>query len=154
MNDNINNGNIFSNVPPEYTQTGYLIVRVSTARGAIPLENATVTVRGYDPSTTPDVSSGVLVSTRTNPDGSTDRIALPALPKALSQEAGNGKSFATYNIDVAAPGYYLQSNINVPIFEGITAVQNSYLIPLPENTTLGNEYYDRIRYFEGENPNL
>ena len=28
---------------------GYIIVRVSTARGAIPLEEATVTVLNYDP---------------------------------------------------------------------------------------------------------
>ena len=28
---------------------GYMIVRVTTARGAIPLENAIVTVHNYDP---------------------------------------------------------------------------------------------------------
>lgn len=141
-------------VPPEYTQIGYLIVRATTARGAIPLENAVVTVRGYDPSSNPDESSGILISTRTGVNGNTERMALPAPPKELSQESGNGKSYATYNVDVSAEGYLLQSYINVPIFEGVTAVQNAYLIPLPENGIPDASYYNRTRYYESENPNL
>ena len=135
------------------TGYGYMIVRVSTARGAIPLENATVTVSNYDPEF--EGGRGDIISVyATNRSGLTDRFALPAPPRELSMSPGNGKSYQSYNLTVTKEGYADQQYINVPVFEGITAVQNADLIPLPENGQTDRYQYGAEQFFESENPKL
>ena len=51
---------------PKEREVGYLVVRVSTALGAIPLEKATVNIRPVV-----QESSGVIYSLLTNSDGTT-----------------------------------------------------------------------------------
>ena len=106
---------------------GYLVVNVSTARGAIPLPGASVTVY-YDSPDNTDVHS-VLT---TNMSGKTDKIALPAPSRALSEVPGNEKPYATYTISVYKDGYYPANSTAVPIFEGITSIQPIEMLPLAE----------------------
>ena len=132
---------------------GYMIVRVTTARGAIPLEKAVVTVHNYDP----DFENGrgdVIAVYVTNNSGLTERFALPAPPVALSMSPGNGKSYETYSITVSKAGYHRQEYINIPIFEGITAIQNADMIPLPDNGQTDNFDPDAEFFFETENSTL
>jgi hypothetical protein len=132
---------------------GYMIVRVSTARGAIPLENAIVTVHNYDP----EFESGrgdIIAVYTTDASGRTERFALPAPSRELSLSPGNGKSYETYNVSVTKEGYYQQYYLNVPIFEGITAIQNADMIPLADNGQTDNFTVDDNIFFETENQNL
>ena len=129
---------------------GYMIVRVTTARGAIPLEGATVTVSNY----TPEFENGrgdVIAVYTTNNSGLTDRFALPAPPRALSISPGNGKSYETYNISVSKDGYAQQYYINAPVFEGITSIQNADMIPLSDNGQTDNFTTEGNIFFETEN---
>lgn len=135
------------------TGYGYMIVRVTTARGAIPLEGAIVTIHNYDP----EFESGrgdVIAVYTTNSTGITERFALPAPPRSLSLSPGNGKSYETYGITVTKEGYHRQEYINVPVFEGITAIQNADMIPLPDNGQTDNFDPNAEIFFETENPNL
>ena len=132
---------------------GYMIVRVTTARGAIPLENAIVTVHNYDPEFEGGRGDVIAVYT-TDPSGLTERFALPAPPRELSMTPGNGKSYETYNLSVTKEGYYQQYYANVPVFEGITAIQNADMIPLPDNGQTDNARIDDNFFFETENPAL
>lgn len=119
-------------IPNEMTGMGYLIVRATTARGAIPLEGANVTVRNR----LPEFEEGrgdAVVSSVTDRSGNTQRIALPAPPRAASETPGDAKPYSTYDIEVFADGYYQHRYYGIPIFDGITAVQQADLIPLPEN---------------------
>ena len=118
--------------------TGYLIVRVATARGAIPLEGATVNIRS---SAFPDEAitdgeaarQGQLIAVlRTDRDGLAPRVALAAPSRTLSESPGNGRSYATYDIDVALEGYMSNFYQNVPIFDTVTSLQTVELIPLSE----------------------
>ena len=127
-----------------------MIVRVTTARGAIPLEDATVTVSNYDPEFENGRGDTIAVYT-TNSSGLTEKFALPAPPRALSMSPGNGKSYQTYNISVAKDGYYQQYYINAPVFEGITAIQNADMIPLSDNGQTDNFTPDGTIFFETEN---
>lgn len=132
---------------------GYMIVKVSTARGAIPLEEATVTVYNYDP----EFENGrgdVIAVYKTNSSGLTERFSLPAPPRELSMAPGNGKSYEAYNLSVSKDGYYQQYYLNVPVFEGITAIQNADMIPIPENGQTDRDGYDNNIFFESENPKL
>ena len=132
---------------------GYMIVRVTTARGAIPLEGATVTVSDYLPDEEKERGNAIYTLT-TNASGLTDKFALPAPPRALSMSPGNGKSYLTYNIAVAKDGYYQQNYINAPVFEGITSIQNADMIPLSANGQ--SDRFDPFGniFFETENGNL
>ena len=132
---------------------GYMIVRVTTARGAIPLEGAHVTVSNYAPEF--EGGRGDIISVyKTDRSGVTERFALPAPPRSLSMSPGNGKTYTTYNIGVSKEGYYTQSYINAPVFDGITSIQTADMIPLPDNGQIDNFDPDGNRYFETENPNL
>ncbi len=135
--------------------TGYLIVQVSTARGAIPLEGARVDIRTYESETTSDsdTRADVVASLVSGRDGNTARIPLSAPPKAMSERAGNGTPYALYQAEVSLEGYYDQTYIGIPIFDGITAIQPAILIPLPENGTASIPRPEGTRFFENTDGN-
>ncbi len=134
---------------PSLTGMGYVIVNVTTARGAIPLEGAVVRIFNYENG---GENGALVVTQKTNSSGRTERIPLPAPPRSASQTPGNGKSYSTYNIDAQYDGYYNQYYINVPIFDGVTAIQNVDLVPVAENGR-GGQTLDS-RFYEIENPTL
>ena len=106
---------------------GYLVVRVTTARGAIPLENATVSVRG----TTPQ-NSGIIYSLETDISGLTPRLPLPAPPLSNSLSPDQSTPYSLWSIDVFCKGFVSKKYENVPIYSGITSVQSAELVPLSE----------------------
>lgn len=110
---------------------GYLIVRVTTALGAIPLEGISVTVRNYSKD---DPGRGSVVSTLvTDRSGKTAKLPLPAPPREYSVRPGVRTPYAAYSVDINTDGYYEQYYSNVPVFDGITSLQQADLIPLAEN---------------------
>ena len=122
---------------------GYLVVRVSTARGAIPLENATVSVRG-----TSAQSSDIIYSLETDESGLTPRLPLPAPPKSNSLSPDQSTPYSLWSIDVFKKGYVTARYESVPIYPEITSVQNAELIPLSE----GFMPYESVN--QNEAPNL
>ncbi len=108
----------------ELTGKGTLVVQVSLAKGAIPVEGAKVIV---------SLEDKVLGDFLTNKSGKTPVLTLPAPGKELSQTP-NGiiRPYSIYNIRISYPGYYAEEAINVPIFDGINSIQPVALVPLPE----------------------
>ena len=134
---------------PEYSEIGYLTVRVSTAGGAIPLENAAVNIRGGDID-----DSDVIYALTTNSDGLTPIVSLPTPPRSASQAPQNtAPAYAVYNIDVFATGYAPAFFHNVPVFSGITSVQPAAMIPLPSYDA-ENAYPRDITSVRESEPNL
>lgn len=117
-------------VPNNYPETGYMIVKVTTARGAIPLEGAAVIIRSEELG-----STDVLYSLTTDASGQTPRVSLPAPSRASSESPGNSRPFATYSIDVAADGYLPQSFSGVPVFSAVLSIQPAVMLPTPEGST-------------------
>ena len=133
---------------------GYLIVQVSTAGSAIPLPGVIVTVRDYDPENSGDVGN-VISSMVTDRSGKTPILALPAPARALSQAPGSAVlPYALYSIDVKTDRYYENFYANVPIFDGIVAVQPAVLQALPDNEYTDNAGRDVRIFFESQNPDL
>ena len=133
------------------TGSGALIVHVTTARGSIPLEGATVNVRNYRA----DAARGdVIASLVSGRDGNTPPVRLETVPRAASLSPDNGTPFISYNVEVHQEGYYDQSYINVPIFDGIVAIQPADMIPLPENGRTDSRTPDGQRFFESTAPDL
>ena len=134
--------------------TGYLIVQVSTAGGAIPLPGALVTVRDFDPETEAEVGN-VIASMRTDRSGKTPKLALPAPARALSQAPGSAVlPYALYSIDVQTDRYFENYYASVPIFDGIVAVQPAVLQALPDSKFSDNQARDTQIFFESQNPDL
>ena len=126
---------------------GYLVVHVTTARGAIPLEGAAVSIRQNEDEDTTS-RADILFATVTDRDGNTERITLPAPPRENSMSPGQVPPYATYHLEVRREGYGMQSFAALPIFSGITAIQPVDLIPLAEDGT-GNLLLPRDeRFFE------
>lgn len=137
--------------PDTQQGVGYMQISVNSGNGAFPLPNATVRVYEYNPETT--ASNGKLVKTlKTDRQGKTELISLTAPPRSSSLYPNSQKGYSTYNIEAYLDGYYPQQYINVPIFDGITAIQNISLVPIVEN---GRENYTyETRFFETENQYL
>lgn len=114
------------------TSEGYLTVRVSTARGAIPLSGATVNIRGGEKD-----SSAILYSLISDIDGRTERVALPTPPKENSDAPGGAIAYATYSIDVFKKGYIPLYFHNVPIFPSVISVQPAVMVPATGASTSG-----------------
>lgn len=121
------------------TDTGYLVVAVSAARGNFPIEGARVRVYA-----TENEDTRLLYTLITDSAGRTEKIELPAPPREASQTPDTGEiPYASYNIDTDYEGYYTIENINAPIYSGITSIQNVAMIPItdvkPNEDTRFNE---------------
>ena len=115
---------------------GFLSVNVKTANGALPIENANVTVYSAPPpslNNEPAMSeTDVVYSLKSDRNGKTQTVVLKAKPADLSKTPDEKFPFLAYNILVTKDGYYDSTYLNVPIFQGITSLQDVYLIPLSE----------------------
>ncbi|MBR7112013.1 MAG: hypothetical protein IKC75_03740 [Clostridia bacterium] len=134
---------------PRDTGTGFLVVQVTTASTAIPLEGAEVTVSG-----TKNAQSDVIYELKTGKDGKTPRVSLPAPSRADSQRPGTVPPFSTYNISVVLKGYEQAIYNEVPIFDGVVAMQQADLIPVPENQYPDGFGVKRPNLFENTPPTL
>ena len=144
-----NNYNIIGEVPAGYSGVGYLVVRVFTARGAIPIGGALVTVSYADAS----MPSPYAVLT-TDKSGRTPKISLPTPPLSLSLSPSDtsvyprSDPYALYNVQIMRDGFYTVNDLNVRIFAGITAIQDADLVPKAES--LPQTYYtDDSVYIDG-----
>ena len=137
------------------TGQGKLVFQITTAGGAIPLEGAEVTLRQSRGPT--DSGGDVLSVLYSGRDGKTEVLPLPAPARGYSLEPardGAPVPYALYNADVRMDGFYKQSYIRIPVFDGITSIQRASLIPLPENGYEGGTRPDGEMFVEGENPDL
>lgn len=115
------------------TSTGYLVVAVSTAKTAIPLENALVTVY----SILNNGDSELIYTVRTNRSGQTSALPLPAPPIGNSLTPGNPFPYSKYSVRVDYDGFYPISLSDITVFPDIVATLPVYLVPLEEFSNVG-----------------
>ncbi len=118
-------------------KNGYMTVRAYTAGGALPVEGATVRIRGAE-----EGNRDIVYSLLTDRDGVTERVSLPAPPRELSEYPDpTDVPFAIYDIEIIKEGYFTKRIYNVPVFDGINSEQLIAMIPSsenPENFPMGN----------------
>lgn len=124
---------------------GYVIVQATTASSAIPLEGARVRIYRAEQG-----DYEVLYNLVTGPDGRTERVPLTAPARSMSLSPSDGKPYASYSIEVSRDGYEGALFSAVPIFDGITAIQQANLVPLPENGYTDDFTLDGPRPFDTE----
>ena len=114
-------------------QKGSLIICVTTARMAIPIKNAGVSIFEVG-------SKNLLGFRRSNEEGKTEvfEIETPDIGESLSPQ-GNGNSvgdpFRVVDVQVDHPMYQSILIENVQIFPDRESIQNADLIPLSEYPT-------------------
>ena len=111
---------------------GFLTVIVRTANGALPIENAQVTIYDYGNGDSVVSNSDIIYVLSTDNSGRTQKVVLNTKSKDVSLAPKNQVPFKGYNINVTKEGYYDSSYVNVPIYQGVTSLQFVNLIPLSE----------------------
>ncbi len=112
---------------------GTLTVSVTSAEGALPIENATVTITGADAA-----NSDFTVTKYTSRDGVTPTISLPAPSYEFSQSPETPYAgFSSFDVDVYAANYYRKKIYSVSVFPGVNSTLPVSLVPysryVPEN---------------------
>ena len=130
---------------------GSLIVQVTTAQGAIPLEGARVDIRSYNPENALE-SGDIIASVRSGRDGNTPAVRLVSPPCTYADSPGGPKPYYLYQADVFLNGYYDQVYVGIPIYDGITVLQPAVMVPLPEDGS--TDPSRETRYFETDQPDL
>lgn len=107
---------------------GKILVRVSAAENAIPLEGVTVVItrRG----------SGAVLELlglrSTNADGQTTPVPVSTPDRELSESPSGEKSWSSVDITANTPGFERVIVENVQVFPGVTTIQDFALIPLED----------------------
>lgn len=108
-----------------FDKIGTLVIRAFTAGGALPVGGTVVKITGND-----EENRIVEYSIITDIDGVTEKIELPAPSGELSQSPGAKEpSYALYNIEISAPGYYTKRIFNVAVFDNTETIQTVNMIP-------------------------
>ncbi len=118
-------------------QKGSLIIFVTTARMAIPVKNAGVSIFEAG-------SKKLLGFRRSNEEGKTEvfEIETPDIEESLSPQGNDnaiGNPFRVVDVQVDHPMYQSILNEDVQIFPGRESIQNADLIPLSEYPTQSNQ---------------
>ena len=129
---------------------GRLVVRVSAASGAVPVSGATVIIRSSQ--NEPPVT--VLASLITDESGLTEPILVVTPPVSESLSPGGRQPFAEISTEVSADGYFTSSNLNIPIYPGITSIQPVTLIPLPDSEINARPSESNVFHNGAQHPNL
>ena len=129
---------------------GRLVVRVSAASGAVPVSGATVVIRSSQ--STPPITT--LATLTTDESGLTEPILILTPPLSESLSPGGKQPFTEISTEVSAGGYVTSSNINIPIYPGITSVQPVTLIPLPDSELGTQPSSDVVFHNDSQQPDL
>lgn len=109
------------------TEEGWIQVIVRKGDNAYPIPDASIIINS-----TEDDQLKLISNTMTDESGKTELIAVPAPNVSYSLESDNNvRPYALYNVSVFADGYFREKSVNVPVFAGITSVQQFNLVPLP-----------------------
>ena len=109
-----------------YDNSGTLIINATSAGGALPSSGTVVRILGGE-----EENRDVQYSLITDIDGISERIILPAPARELSLSPGAAlPSYALYNIEISAPGFYTKRIFNVAVFDGEETVQPVNMIPM------------------------
>lgn len=110
-------------LPSLNSETGGLIVNVTTLRGLYPIKNALVTVYTGLGDTYNEIDRDY-----TDESGRSKRFILPTPNKSLSQTAGSSEApYSLYNISVRSDGFVDWLETDIPVFPETVSLQNADL---------------------------
>lgn len=128
--------------PPEYfseeslgDSKGYILVNVRTGDESSAVEGASVMVTAIVEGKRVMLASGI-----TDQSGTTKKFEVPAPDLSHSQGPGSAtRPYNLFDVSVTAEGFFNARSVDVPVFSGITSVQNFSMIPVPLMMEAGSE---------------
>lgn len=124
---------------------GFITVNVRTAGGALPVSGAVVTIT--------DTKGNAVAVIISDISGSTDVVELPTPSKENSLIPNGGEVSSFYNVDASSDGFYNTVVSGIPIFDGITSIQQILMIPIAKGDS-PLQPKDLTRFSVSELPNL
>ena len=115
--------------------SGTLVTRVFTGRAELPIAGASVSVVKKDG----DRLLDLLTVQITGRGGDTEAYIIDTPEPEQSQSPGNPAPYALVDLWVDRQGFQLLVVEDVPIFPGVTSVQDLPLVPMPEDGGRGGE---------------
>lgn len=117
---------ISTETPDETQSVGRLIAIVTAIRSLYPVKGAKVTIF----TGTPD-NKTVIATDVTDESGRTGSFILPTPARQLSLQSGSQVlPYSQYNMLVEAEGYLDTIHLNIPVFSGVTSLQQSDMMLL------------------------
>ncbi|MBQ1519044.1 MAG: carboxypeptidase regulatory-like domain-containing protein [Ruminococcus sp.] len=141
--------------PPEYSSEeslgdckGYILANVRSGDESNPVEGASVSVTALIDGQRMMIASGL-----TDENGTTRKLEVP-VPDAVHSQAPDPsiRPYSLYDVSVKADGFFDARSVDVPVFSGITSVQNFNMIPVPLMTSPSAEtlvYYNKEPFPSG-----
>ncbi|MBQ3133438.1 MAG: hypothetical protein IJC17_04080 [Clostridia bacterium] len=125
-----NEASIIPPMLPPFDSIGYLQIHASAGNDAIPIPRAMIVV-------TRNVNGGeeLVALGETDQSGNTLTWSLPAPDPQMFESSTTAATPAYYTVRTFADGYVTVRNLLVPLYGGVTAIQDVNLIPLPEAVT-------------------
>ena len=115
--------------------SGTLVTRVFTGQAELPIAGASVSVVKKDGDRLLDLLT-VRVSGR---GGDTEAFSIETPSEDLSQSPGNPQPYALVDLWVDRQGFQLLVVEDVPVFPGVTSVQDLPLVPMRSDGGRGGE---------------
>lgn len=107
--------------------TGYILVNTRTGESSSPVVGASVLITAIVDGRREIIASGV-----TDDSGVSPKFSVPAPDLIHSQFPDSARRpYSLYDISVTAKGFFNARSVDVPVFAGITSVQNFGMIPVP-----------------------
>lgn len=116
---------------------GNIIVEVTTARGAIPMEGTDVVIDRLDGNDENGRQELIAVET-TNQSGRTRPVSVNTVSKELSLVPGNSEPFSTFYVTAAVMGFEPVKSRPVDVFANEISILKIDLIPKPEHLSGGD----------------
>lgn len=125
-----------------YINDGYVLAYVRTGDESSPVVGANVTITAAI-----DGRRVILASGLTDMNGTSPRFRLPVPDISHSQSPeAEIRPYSLFDVSVSAEGYFNARSVDVPVFSGVTSVQNFNMIPLPLMASPSSEtltYYNQ-----------
>lgn len=107
--------------------SGYILVNVRTGDESWAIEGAVVIISAVIDGRRIMIASGLA-----NNSGTTRLFEVPVPDLSYSQQPySDTRPYSLYDISVTAKGFFNARSVDVPVFSGITSIQNFSMIPVP-----------------------
>ncbi len=114
---------------------GYIIVNTRTGEESSPVADASVLITAIV-----DGKREIIASGKTDESGTSKRFSVPAPDLVHSQSPDSvRRPYSLFDISVTAKGFFNARSVDVPVFSGVTSVQNFSMIPVPLMMKSGDE---------------
>lgn len=129
---------------------GYILVNTRTGEESSPVSGASVLITAIV-----DGQREMIAFGKTDDSGVSPKFSVPA-PDSVYSEKQNltYRPYSLFDVSVVAKGFFNARSVDVPVFSGITSIQDFAMIPVPLMMKSGDEtvtYMNQEPDFPSEN---